>query len=610
MLQTLRKFWGYSSFRPHQEEAVTAIDAGRDTVVVLPTGGGKSLCYQLPALVRGRALVISPLIALMQDQVAALKQIGVQAEYLNSTVSQDEFRLIVNRWRQNQVRLLYVAPERLLTDWFMSFVSQNPPAFFAIDEAHCISQWGHDFRPEYRKLKVLRERFPGIPICALTATATQQVRDDIIQQAGLKNPAVVVGDFYRPNLYYKVERRTNRRAQVEDILRAHSGKGGIVYCISRKDTENLATHLSTAGFRVAAYHAGLPADVRRKVQEAFTSEQLDAVVATVAFGMGIDRSNVRFVVHAAMPASVEHYQQETGRAGRDGLPAECVLLFSNGDPGKWRQIYLQADDIDEVQQNARLKRLREMDAFASSGQCRHRFLVEYFAQEWTHGECGNCDNCGPKSEADFHPDSLVLAQKILSCVVRLQEGYGSTYVTSVLRAHGENIQPVHCGLSTYGLLKDYSAAQVRRWIDDCIAQGLLLRTTGDFPLLRVTPEGWQAMRGLRTPRLSAEPSRKKGRTASRAERVREHSAHAALDLAGAESFLYEKLRRLRLSLANERKVAAYMVFTDVTLYALAQEQPSTWEELQEIPGIGARKLQEYGDIILQAIDEWRGASQR
>lgn len=603
LVKLLKEYWGYPAFRPDQKEAVAAIASGRDTVVVLPTGGGKSLCYQLPALLRGRALVVSPLISLMQDQVSALRQLGIEAEFLNSSVPQDEGRLIISRWRQNQVKLLYVAPERLLSDWFFNFIGENPPAFFAIDEAHCISQWGHDFRPEYRRLSILRDRFPDVPICALTATATETVRDDIAQQAKLNDPAVIVGSFDRPNLHYRVERRSDRRAQVEDVLRAHAGKGGIVYCISRKDTESLADYLKGAGFKVAAYHAGLSADMRSKVQADFTAERLDAVVATVAFGMGIDRSNVRFVVHSAMPASIEAYQQETGRAGRDGLPAECVMLYSNSDAMKWRGIYDNSENSTEAMNRARADRLREMDQYASSNGCRHQALVEYFGQRWTQENCGNCDNCsdGP-TNVESHPDSTTIAQKILSCVVRLQERYGMTYVTKVLRGETDNVQPAHCGLSTFGLMAGIPAAHIRRWIDDCLSTELLIRTGDEYPVLKVTAEGWKVLRNLSSATMSVV---EKARTrSSRQDRVKQHGKNAALGLSPDEQRLFDALRAMRLELARERKVAAYVILHDTSLVAIAQAQPASLEALERVPGIGARKLEEYGDEILQVIEEW------
>lgn len=602
LLGLLRQYWGYSAFRPDQETALCAIDAGRDALVVLPTGGGKSLCYQLPALSRGRAVVVSPLIALMHDQVNALQQLGIDAECINSTVTPEVARQTFARWARREISLLYAAPERLLTAWFLDFIANHPPSFFAIDEAHCISQWGHDFRPEYRRLNVLRRNFPEIPLCALTATATEKVRADIVQQAGLRDPAIVMGDFHRANLHYRVERRTSRRTQLEDILRAHEGSGGIIYCLSRKDTESLATYLSGQGFKVAAYHAGMSAEARAQVQGDFTTERLDAVIATVAFGMGIDRSNVRFVVHAAMPASIEHYQQETGRAGRDGLPAECVMLFSGGDQAKWRSLYENDPAATNEHLSVKLARLREIDQFATAGKCRHRMLVEYFGQEWTRESCGNCDNCNDRVPMDAearHPDSTVLAQKILSCVVRLEQRFGMTYVARVLRGETENVQPVHFELSTFGLMPGMPAAQIRRWIDDCLAAGLLLRTSGDYPVLNVTDEGWRVLRGQAEASLGREPD-KRARP-SRKERIEQHTSHTALDLNGDELKLFDRLKEWRREVARKRNMAAYMILHDTTLLAIARAAPQTLDELAKMPGIGQRKLDALGDEVLAVV---------
>lgn len=604
LLKLLRQYWGYNSFRTDQYQAICAIDEGRDTLVVLPTGGGKSLCYQLPALARGRAIVISPLIALMHDQVNALQQLGINAEFINSTVSAETARQTFSRWARNDIALLYAAPERLLSEWFLDFLTSHPPSFFAIDEAHCISQWGHDFRPEYRRLQLLRSRFAGIPICALTATATHKVQQDIVQQANLKNPAIIVGDFDRPNLHYRVERRTSRRTQIEDVLQAHPDSGGIIYCQSRKDTETISTHLAGQGFRVAAYHAGMDADSRARVQEDFTAERLDAVVATVAFGMGIDRSNVRFIIHAAMPASIEHYQQETGRAGRDGLPAECVMLYSAGDPGKWRSLYENDPAASPDQLAAKQARLREMDNFVTSGTCRHRLLVEYFGQTWNRGNCGNCDNCSDSGSGAAkipHPDSTIIAQKILSCVVRLEQRYGMTYVIRVLRGETENVQPHHCELSTHGLLAGTSVAQLREWINELLSDDLLLRTETEYPVLNVTTKGWEVLRSQRDAVLSqalppaARPTRK--------DRVRQHKAHAALDLDEGQMQLFDALKKMRTELARERKIPAYMILHDSALVALACARPTDLEALADVPGIGVRKIEDYGEAILAVIDE-------
>lgn len=608
ILRALKKHWGYSSFLPKQDEAVDAICAARDALVVLPTGGGKSICYQLPAVCGRRAIVISPLISLMQDQVAALRQHGIEAAFLNSSNAATDATRVLTAWRSGSLSLLYVAPERLLLPSFLGFVASLPPEFFAVDEAHCISQWGHDFRPEYRNLQVLRERFPETPLCAFTATATELVRRDIIEQLRLKEPALIIGDFDRPNLHYRVERRTDRNTQVEEILRAHTGKSGIVYCISRRDTEKVATYLQERGFRVAAYHAGLEHDVRRRVQREFSDEQLDAVIATVAFGMGIDRSNVRFVIHAGMPASVEHYQQETGRAGRDGLPAECVLLYSAGDRYKWHQIYEKDETIPPEQLQAKLAKVDEMSAYAWVRTCRHRYLVEYFGQKWTKGTCGNCDNCGQRQsssavEVPAVSDSTVVAQKILSCVVRLNQFYGANYVSLVLRGESGKIQPEHRELSTFGILREHSSREVLAWIDQCTLQDLLKCADGALPTLSVTDHGWEVLRGQKTVALTPvapEPPQPVSRKEAKKQRIKEHQKHADLELTEHEQQLFDALREMRLNIAREKKVPAYVILHDKTLVNITRTRPTTLEELAAVPGIGEAKLAAYGEIIIAA----------
>ncbi|MBX7244788.1 MAG: DNA helicase RecQ [Candidatus Sumerlaeaceae bacterium] len=602
----MRRLWGYESFRSHQREAMEAVCGGRDCVVVLPTGGGKSLCFQVPAVVAGPAVVISPLISLMQDQVAALHQIGVSAAALTSMQSSGEAGQTLVRWRKGELKLLYVSPERALTQTFMDLIKAAPPAFFAVDEAHCISQWGHDFRPEYRLLNRLRTAFPEKPFCALTATATQRVRSDIAQQLQLREAEFFVGDFDRPNLHYRVERRRDRASQVEEIMRGHAGKSGIVYCISRNDTEKLSEALNGRGFRTLPYHAGLEEKYRQRAQEAFSREEVDAIVATVAFGMGIDRSNVRFVIHAGMPKSVEHYQQETGRAGRDGLPAECVLLYSPADAVKWREIMTKSTTDGPTEMlESQMQKIDEMNRFASATACRHRYLVEYFGQGWTKGACGNCDTCS--SSAKFHPEGTRLAQMILSCVVRLQEKRGVNYTIQVLRGDRDGqVQLGDFGLSTFGLMNTYSERDVRVWIYDCLAQGLLARSEGTYPILRVTAEGWKVLRKEAEARLTLPEEKQRGGAArkTKAERIQAHKERASVELTQDGEKVFEALKVMRSQLAREKKVPAYVVFHDSTLKTIAEAMPRTRAELESISGLGERKIASYGQVILETV---RGA---
>jgi len=418
----LKKHWGYDTFRPLQEEAMAAVMAHRDSVVVLPTGGGKSLCFQIPAMaLPGLAVVVSPLISLMKDQVDALTGCGVPAAFINSTQSTAERRATLDRLRKGELKLLYVAPERLTADGFLDFLKESAVSFFAVDEAHCISMWGHDFRKDYRELKILKTAFPNLAVHGYTATATEQVRSDIARQLTLRDPAVLVGAFDRPNLIYRVDRRTRGGwDQIRALVDRHRSESGIIYCISRNKVDDLSAALVQSGYRALPYHAGMEDADRKKNQEAFLHEKVEIIVATVAFGMGIDKSNVRYVLHAGVPKSIEHYQQESGRAGRDGLEAECVLLFSLGDLSVWRRLL---KDMPAEAHATAMKKLAQIGDYCTDVTCRHKALVNYFGQEFSKSSCGACDVCLdetdslPDSVPDSLSDSLVTAQKILSCVV-------------------------------------------------------------------------------------------------------------------------------------------------------------------------------------------------
>jgi ATP-dependent DNA helicase RecQ len=594
----LARYWGYREFLPLQREAIGAVLAARDSVVVLPTGGGKSLCFQLPALVDrprpGIGLVVSPLISLMKDQVDGLVASGVPAAALNSSLTPDERDAAMAQLDSGACRLLYVSPERLVGDGSERFRAQLcrwGVGFIAVDEGHCISQWGHDFRPEYRQLAQLRQDFPGVSIHAFTATATVRVRCDIVAQLALQDPAVLVGSFDRPNLVYRVVPRNNLKEQILKVLRRHASEAGIIYCISRREVEETAAWLSGLGHRALPYHAGLPDSERRHNQEEFLDERVDVMVATVAFGMGIDRSNIRFVIHAGAPRSLEHYQQESGRAGRDGLEAECVLIYSGGDFLKWRQILETNGELSESAQTL----LREMSRYAGGTRCRHRCLVEYFGQEYRKDGCDACDWC--LHELERVSDPITLAQKILSAVARLQQRFGVGHVVSVLR--GRTTEQVtarrHDELKTFGLLKDTPDQELRGYIDQLTEQGLLVRAGDEYPVLRLSESGVAALKGDASVALYRQPRPVAGR-----KRLLKPSA-AAASWDGVDHGLFEALREHRLDIARERGVPPYVVFHDNTLRDLARQRPSSAAALQQIYGIGARKAEDLGPGVLHVI---------
>jgi ATP-dependent DNA helicase RecQ len=604
----LHRVWGFSDFRPLQRDAMHAVLERRDSVVVLPTGGGKSLCFQAPALIDGPAeaghdgrpgvaLVISPLISLMKDQVDGLRVDGVAAAYLNSTLQAHERDEVIASVREGRCRLLYVAPERIVGDGserLRRLLADTGVRFVAIDEAHCISQWGHDFRPEYRQLGRLRDDFPQASLHAFTATATDRVRRDIVNELRLREPVELVGSFDRPNLTYRVLRRGSLQRQLIDILDRHENEAGIVYCPSRREVESLAEWLKAEGRRAVPYHAGLADEERSRNQDAFLDERVDIVVATVAFGMGIDRSNVRFVVHAGAPRSLEHYQQESGRAGRDGLPAECVLIYGGGDFVRWRQML---ESNGEWSESARTL-LRDMERYAASTRCRHRSLIEYFGQAYDRDGCSACDWC--LEELDRVADSRVLAQKILSCVARVKQTWGATHVADVLmgRASEKVVAAGHDQLSTFGLLKDETAPAIRGYVEQLVGAGLLLRDGDPYPVLRLTAAGAALLRGDGDCVLYREvkpPSTKKP--------VR--SAVRGTLSSAADMELFDVLREVRLTIARTRGVPPYVIFHDSTLRDMVERRPKTIDDLHDVYGVGAKKAADFGDAFLDAIRTFR-----
>jgi ATP-dependent DNA helicase RecQ len=599
LAETLHRVWGFAGFRPLQREAMHAVLQRRDSLVVLPTGGGKSLCFQAPALVGegGVALVVSPLISLMKDQVDGLRVDGVAAAYLNSTLTADQRDDVVASLRADRCRLLYVSPERLMGEGgpaFRRMLRDCRLRFVAVDEAHCISQWGHDFRPEYRQLGRLRDDFPDVPLHAFTATATERVRHDIIAELRLRDPVVLIGSFDRPNLTYRVLRRGNLHSQLTRVLDRHEDEAGIVYCQSRREVEELAAWLVEHGHRAAPYHAGLPDAVRARSQEDFLDERIDIVVATVAFGMGIDRSNVRFVVHAGAPRSPEHYQQESGRAGRDGLPAECVLIYSGADFLRWRQMLEASGELTESARTL----LRDVERYAAGTRCRHRMLVEYFSQSYDRSDCGACDWC--LKELDPVPDATTVARKILSCVARVRQTWGLAHVADVLlgKATEKVVAAGHHQLSTFGLLKTESAASLRGYIDQLVAEGFLTRHGEPYPVLRLTASGTLMLKGEGCCELyrSVEPARPKRRGTGRGKMA------AA---GGGDIDLFDALRAVRLRLARDRNVPPYVIFHDTTLRDMADRRPATLEELHDVYGVGAKKAADFGDAFLDAIRTFR-----
>jgi ATP-dependent DNA helicase RecQ len=571
--------------------------SARDSLVVMPTGGGKSLCYQAPAILASSpTVVVSPLISLMKDQVDGLIANGIAAAQMNSSQSSMDQRETERELFAKRLPLLFVSPERLAMQGFRDMLRRAGVKTFAIDEAHCISHWGHDFRPEYRQLRTLRDEFPDASVHAYTATATPEVRSDIAMQLGLRDPAVLVGDFDRPNLTYRVLPRQDESKQVLDVIERHRGEAGIIYCTRRKDVDSLAEKLRKRGQNVVAYHAGLSQEERRDAQEQFSTEKCDLVVATVAFGMGIDRSNVRFVLHTAMPKSVEHYQQESGRAGRDGLEAECVLLYSGADFMTWKSMITETA-TDPAYIESAIRHLNDMDRYCSGAACRHRALVEYFGQRFAPETCTACDIC--LGETEEVADALIVAQKIVSCVVRVRETFGVSHVVGILR--GEDTERIrdrgHNQLSTYGLLKGHSRHDLRELVYQLIAQGFLTQTNDEYPVLRLGPRAREVLRGYAEVKLRQPAIRKKDAGSAPAPRNR------AVDDGPYDRELFQILRAWRRDEAQERGVPPYVVFSDKTLRELARMRPTTLYELRGVYGIGDAKLEAFGSALIELLTQ-------
>ncbi|MDX1346672.1 MAG: DNA helicase RecQ [Thiomicrorhabdus chilensis] len=594
-LQLLKSVYGYDEFRPQQASIIDDVVSGQDCFVLMPTGGGKSLCYQIPALMRpGTAVVVSPLIALMQDQVTALKANGVSAAYYNSSLDYEAADQVMMQLHNGQLDLLYVSPERLLNTHFLQTLQSLPIALFAIDEAHCISQWGHDFRPEYAQMGRLRDLFPSVPFIALTATADHATRHDILQRLHLHQPQIHVSSFDRPNIRYTVLEKRQPMKQLLGFLEQREQEtrkeSGIVYALSRKRVEEVAQKLIDEGYNAKAYHAGLPGEIRQKVHQQFLRDEVDIVVATVAFGMGIDKSNVRFVVHYDLPKNIEGYYQETGRAGRDGLESEALLLFGMQDVATAKHFVEQV--ANEEQRRIENFKLSSMVAFAESQTCRRNVLLNYFG-EASQKPCGNCDVC-------LNPPTLfdgkLAAQKALSCVYRLDQGFGVRHVIDVLRgADNERIRSLgHQQLSTYGIGKEYSVDEWSSLIRQLIHLGYLFQDVQHFSVLRLTESAGPLLKGKVELQLAL-PKKvlsKTGRPGGKSPRDK---------LSDADRDLFEALRTLRKEIAESEEVPAYVVFGDAALVEMATHKPQDDTELLKISGLGESKLARYGFEFLTLL---------
>ena len=590
LLGALKKHFGYDDFRPLQREIVNDALAGRDLFVLMPTGGGKSLCFQLPALMRdGLTIVVSPLIALMKDQVDALQTSGIPATYLNSTLDREEAKA---RWRglhRGEYRMLYVAPERLMLDAFLERALNWNIAQFAIDEAHCISEWGHDFRPEYRELKKLRKHLPDVPLMALTATATERVRADIVKELKLRDPRCYVASFNRPNLTYRVVPKTGPYEQLLAFIRSRPNDSGIVYCASRKSTESLARNLNEDGIATKPYHAGLTTPERTKHQDAFLRDDVRVITATIAFGMGINKPNVRFVVHYDLPKNLESYYQETGRAGRDGLPSECILLFRPSDVAK--QLHF-IDEKSEKEARIAREQLQQMVHYAETRECRRGVLLEYFGEKFLPQSCDSCDNCLQPRETF---DGTVHAQKFLSCIYRIHArhgfGFGLGHVVDVLRgADTEAIrQRAHNELSTYGIGGELKRGEWQAIGRELLRLGLVGCAPGKFATLSLTPAGLEALRKRTSIVLTKQIE------------IAEKAARRRPGAIECDEVLFERLRALRRQLADERGVPAYIIFSDVSLREMARNYPTNSAEFRRIPGVGEQKLKDFGEAFLSEI---------
>jgi len=590
----LKSRFGFDQFLPLQEDIITNVIAGKDSLVLMPTGAGKSLCYQLPALcLDGLTLVISPLIALMKDQVDALNANGIAAELVNSTMSPQDNEAALQRAVNGELKILYIAPERLPMPRFQQFLQTVTPSLIAVDEAHCISEWGHDFRPDYRNLKSLRQTFKGVPVIALTATATEKVREDIVEQLDLHTANRFISGFNRPNLTYTVRPKNHAFEQLVGLLQRHEKESAIIYCFSRKDTENIAAQLVDNGIDAMPYHAGLERDIRRSTQERFIRDEVPVIVATIAFGMGIDKPDVRLVVHYSLPKTLDGYYQETGRAGRDGLPSDCVLFFSLGD--KMNQDYFIKQIEDPTERAQVSEKLDQMVEFCETRKCRRGFLLRYFGDTWDLKNCGGCDVClGVTGESGEEFDATVIAQQILSAMIRTGERFGANHVVDVLRGSRAKrvLELKHDELSVYGLARESSNDDLKEIFGLLQGEGFVAKAQGDYPTFYVSDTGRSFLKSRATLTLR--------------KPVREYTPVASKSSGDLDYYraLFELLRTLRKRIADHRGVPAFVIFGDVALQEMAYYLPQSREAFAGISGVGETKLEELGDEFIKAITEY------
>jgi ATP-dependent DNA helicase RecQ len=597
MKKLLKKVFGFDEFKPNQEEIIGRILSGSDVVAVMPTGGGKSLCYQLPAMTgRGTVVVVSPLISLMKDQVDAARENNIRAAYINSSLSQVEMSGVYCALRNGSLNLLYIAPERLAQNGFLDTLSSIPISLFAIDEAHCISEWGHDFRPDYLTLIRLRVAFPKVPIAAFTATATTRVQDDIIKKAGLVSPYVLRASFDRKNLFYHVIEKEDVQSQVLELVLHHGDSPGIVYRTTRDSVEILASRLRSGGVNAVAYHAGMEQEERKRSQEAFNRDEAQVVVATIAFGMGIDKSNVRYVIHADLPKNVEGYYQETGRAGRDGERADCILLFGHGDIPRIQYFIDKIEDPGE--RDIACAKLDDMVKYASHNTCRRKYLLAYFGEAYESGPCGHCDVCtGVHEKTDITKDGQIL----MSAMLRTGERFGAGHILDViLGADTKKIREYgHNAIKTYGAGRGKQAKHWKRVLGELLAQEAITREGGQYPILRLTNKGRAILFG----RQRIHALRRKEEKAAEREINRYEAGMRSAEL-------FEKLRALRRAIAKEHEVPPFIIFSDRTLREMSVRMPMNLEEMRRVSGVGEMKCRNYGESFVSAIREYAESTSR